>query len=73
MTKYIRPELFDRFEFLSYGHALEILSEAFPEEWNEIQDCLERLTISKEEIRAAGGNETEIPKKYDDVLYPLGW
>ncbi len=73
MTKYIRPELFDRFEFLSYGHALEILSEAFPEEWSEIQDCLERLTISKEEIRAAGGNETEIPKKFDDVLYPLGW
>lgn len=73
MTKYIRSGLLDKYEFLSYGHAVEILSEAFPEEWNEIQDCLERLTISTEEIRAAGGNETEIPKKFDDVLYPLGW
>lgn len=73
MTKYIRPGLLDKYEFLNYGHAVEILSEAFPEEWNEIQDCLERLTISTEEIKAAGGNETEIPKKFDDVLYPLGW
>ena len=24
-------------------------------------------------IKAAGGNETAIPRKFDDVLYPLGW
>lgn len=72
-SKYIRNSLLDRFEFQSYGHALEILSEAFPTEWNEIQDCLEQLSISTEDLRAAGGNETAIPKKFDDVLYPLGW
>ena len=71
--KYIRANLLDKFEFQSYGHALEILSEAFPTEWNEIQDCLERLSISVEELKAAGGNETAIPKKFDEVLYPLGW
>lgn len=65
--------MLDKFEFQSYGHALEILSEAFPTEWNEIQDCLERLSISVEELKAAGGNETAIPKKFDEVLYPLGW
>lgn len=73
MSKYIRPSLFDKFEFQSYGHALEILTEAFPTEWNEIQTCLENLTISVEDLQAAGGNETAIPKKFDDVLYPLGW
>ena len=71
--KYIRANLLDTFEFQSYRHALEILSEAFPTEWNEIQDCLERLSISVEELKAAGGNETAIPKKFDEVLYPLGW
>lgn len=71
--KYIRENLLEKFEFQSYGHALEILNEAFPIEWNEIQDCLERLSISVEDLRAAGGNETAIPKKFDDVLYPLGW
>lgn len=73
ITKYIRENLQKKFEFQSYGHALEILNEAFPEEWNEIQDSLEQLSISVDDLRASGGNETAIPKKFDDVLYPLGW
>ena len=36
MYNYVRKELFNKFEFYNYGHALEILSEAFPEEWNDI-------------------------------------
>lgn len=73
MKNYIRADLFDRFEFHNYGHALEILSEAFPDEWNDIQDCLAELKISREELISSGGNETAIPKKFDDVLYPRGW
>lgn len=71
--KFIRPSLLEKFEFQNYGHALEILGEAFPIEWSELQDCLEQLTISIDELKAAGGNETAIPKKFDDALYPLGW
>ena len=70
---HIRAHLLEKFEFHSYGHALEILEAAFPGEWEELQDALERFTISLDELRAAGGNETAIPKKFDDVLYPLGW
>ncbi len=73
MIQYIRPELRNKFEFENYGHALEILSEAFSKEWNDIQDCLASLSISKSELIAGGGNESSIPKKFDDVLYPLGW
>lgn len=72
-NKYIREELLNKYEFYNFGHALEILSTAFPQEWNEIQDCLDALSISKSELIAAGGNETAIPKKFDQVLYPLGW
>lgn len=71
-SPYIRQGLEKKFEFYSYGHALEILYEAFPKEWGEIQDCLGQLTISIEELQAAGGNETAIPKKFDDALYPKG-
>ena len=71
--QYVRPDLLEKFEFQNYGHALEILSEAFSDEWNEIQDCLGKLTISIDDIMAAGGNETAIPKKFDSVLYPMGW
>ncbi|MGM9916759.1 BglII/BstYI family type II restriction endonuclease [Anaerotignum sp.] len=72
-SQYIRKKLLEKFEFQNYGHALEILYEAFPQEWEEIQDCLEQLFISIDDLKAAGGNETAIPKKFDDILYPLGW
>ncbi len=73
MEKYINENLLKKYEFHNYGHALEILSEAFPAEWNDLQDCLDQLIITKSDLLAAGGNETAIPKKLDDVLYPLGW
>ena len=69
----IRESLFKKYEFQSYGHALEILSNAFSTEWEELQNCLESFAISVNDLRIAGGNETAIPKKFDDKLYPLGW
>ncbi|MEI3085357.1 MAG: hypothetical protein V8S87_04775 [Oscillospiraceae bacterium] len=51
---YIRDGLLEKFEFQSYGHALEILNGAFQTEWNEIQDSLERLMITTDELREAG-------------------
>ena len=70
---YIALDLLERFEFHNYGHALEILHDAFSVEWEEIQNALRKLTLSVEDIRKAGGNESPIPKKFDDVLYPYGW
>ena len=69
----ISDELSRKYEFYNYGHALEILSDAFPQEWEEIQMCLNQLVISVDDLKMAGGNESPIPKKFDSVLYPLGW
>ncbi len=71
--KYIDQNLLSKYEFYSYGHALEILFDAFPEEWKDLQLCLRQLTLTMADIKKAGGNESPIPKKFDDVLYPLGW
>ena len=65
--------LMDRFEFKSYGHAIEILHDAFMDEWTEILSALENLTITIPELKKGGGNETDIPKKFDEILYPKGW
>lgn len=70
---FINPDLLSRFEFFNYGHALEILYNAFPDEWAELQLCLLKLQLTLTDIKKAGGNESPIPKKFDDVLYPLGW
>jgi len=66
-------DLMDRFEFHGFGHAMEILVDSFPEYWADIRAALESFSISKVDLLEAGGNETAIPKKFDDVLYPRGW
>lgn len=70
---YIDPTIRGKYEIYNYGHALEILHESFPEEWEEIQNCLRQLHLSIEDLKEAGGNESPIPRKFDDVLYPYGW
>ena len=69
----IPTAILDRFEFYNYGHALEILTEAFSDEWNELLDLFSRLSLTIDDLQTDGGNESPIPKKFDDILYPYGW
>lgn len=73
VEQYIPQNLLDRFEFHSYGHAIEILTQAYPDEWADIVTCLGKLSITVSDLIEEGGNETAIPKKFDEVLYPLCW
>lgn len=73
IERLIPADVREKFEFYNYGHALEIITEAFPVEWNELIDCFRRLRLTLDDISKAGGNESPIPKKFDDVLYPYGW
>lgn len=71
--KYIDLDIQSKYEFFDYGHALEILHESFPAEWKKIQVALRQLKLTLADISKAGGNESPIPKKFDDALYPCGW
>ena len=71
--KLLPEDLKAKFEFHNFGHALEILSQACPEEWNDLQAALRSLSIPVEDVQIAGGNESPIPKRFDDLLYPKGW
>ncbi len=73
VDKYMDEDILNKFEFYNYGHALEILHDAFEEEWKELQDCFRRLKLTLADIKKAGGNESPIPKKFDEILYPYGW
>lgn len=70
---YVWPELLPRYEFLNYGHALEIIAIGYPKQWAEVQECLRNLVITHKDITTGGGSESAIPKKFDEVLYPYGW
>lgn len=73
MNRYIPNDIQEKFEFHNYGHALEILTQAYKEEWQDLLNCFENLSFSLDDILKAGGNESPIPKKFDDLLYPRGW
>ena len=36
-------------------------------------ECLQKFSITIQDLQQAGGNETNIPKKIDRILYPYGW
>lgn len=73
MQTILPKQIIDRFEILNYGHALEILTSNYKNEWNDIVGCLNNLSITIDEIKTAGGNKSPIPAKFDDYLFPLGW
>ena len=41
IKSYIPEDLLEKYEFHNYNHALEIITQAFPEEWNELVTCLD--------------------------------
>ena len=49
IEKYVESDLLNRFDFYNYGHALEILHEAFPVEWEELQECFRRGSFKIEQ------------------------
>lgn len=63
LNELIDSDLLNRYEFVNYGHALEILTTAFTSEWVDILACLKNFKITKADLLASGGNESPIPKK----------
>lgn len=70
---FIPDDLIAMYEFFNYGHAVEILANSFPVEWNELLNALRKLHITKKDLLIAGGNESPIPPKLNTILDPLGW
>jgi Restriction endonuclease BglII. len=73
IEKYIRQEVRDLYDVFSYRHAASILANSFPNELREIEDALLGFSISTREIGLPGGNESEIPKKFSQILRPTHW
>lgn len=69
----IPMEIRNRYEVHSYRNAAVILSEMRTTEFAEIVSALNAFSITKEMIRKAGGNESEIPKLLSCSLRPEGW
>ena len=73
MSYSIPDRIYNKFDFHNYNNALEILAFAYPNEWKDIMDMLERFTISKEDLSSSGGSGTNIPEKIESVLFSRKW
>jgi hypothetical protein len=62
--KLIPKSILDKYEFHNFNNALEILSQAYPDEYNEIMDALENMNLTCGDILKGGGNESTIPKNF---------
>jgi len=62
-----------KYEVYNFNYAVEILSNAYADNFREICSVLESFQISVRDIVSPGGSESEIPKKFSALLNPLGW
>ena len=66
-------DILDKYEIYNYYHAAEILSMAYPDELQDLIDVLRGVHITINDLLKAGGNESPIPPKYKEILFPRGW
>ena len=63
----------NRYELFNFNHAVEIISQAYPSEYEELINALNLFSVSVSDIVAEGGSESAIPKNFPLKLRPLGW
>jgi CRISPR-associated protein Csd2 len=70
---YIPKEINDLYEVHDYKHAAAILANEFPDQFREICGALIEFRFQQEDVVESGGNESKIPKKFAELLRPIGW
>ncbi len=73
VARYVPDDVLAKYEVYSYRNAALILSEAHPQEWNDLIEALRGFKLTREIIAASGGNESEVPKLVSKLLRPRGW
>ena len=71
--EYIPEDIANLYEVLDFKHAAAILSNEFSAEFQEICQVLRTFRFTEHDIKESGGNESMIPKRFSEILRPLGW
>jgi hypothetical protein len=70
---HIPDDITNLYEIYDFKHASAILATEFREEFQEVCVALRTFRFTKEDIVIGGGNESNIPKKFSNILRPMGW
>jgi len=71
--EYIPKDIQKLYDVHDYKHAAAILAMEFPIEFKEVCNGLREFRFTHEDIKEAGGNESNIPKLFSNILRPMGW
>lgn len=63
----------EHYEVHEWKHALAILVQDFPEEWNDLVTVLESFRLKRSDIVTPGGRKSPIASYFDSFLYERGW
>ena len=66
----LSESLRNKFEFYNYGHAVEILTQSFPSEWQDLQNALSQLEIPVKDIIVSGEVKVLFPKNLTTFCIP---
>jgi hypothetical protein len=73
LEPYLPSDILDLYEVHNYRNAAQVLKASAPGALGEIMDALRAFTLTTDDIRKRGGNESDIPKKLSAMLRPNGW
>lgn len=71
--QHVPRAIHELYEVHDYKHAAAILATEFAAEFREICQALSQFRFSTKDVTDRGGNESQIPKTFSDILRPLGW
>lgn len=63
----------EKYEIHEWKHAIAILKNDFPNEWNDILELLENFRLCKSWVTSPGGRKSEVSNFIDSFLYQKGW
>lgn len=67
------PGFKTKYEIKSFRNAANLLTSAHPDEFKELSSVLLSFEIQMEDILRKGGNKSQVAKKLEALLHPLGW
>ncbi|MBN3035955.1 MAG: hypothetical protein JW861_10245 [Bacteroidales bacterium] len=70
---YIPEDLAGLYEVHDFKHAATIISKEYPSEFSEICQALRSFRFTILDITVRGGNESNIPKIFSNLLRPMNW
>lgn len=61
------------YEVHEWRHAIAVLSQDFPNEWQDIIEILTSFRLQKSAINVGGGRKSKVAEALDQAFYDRGW